>query len=151
MYDKGWITQIYKTYRGRFDPTVSKAHLKLIFFFFASFGYLHSSYYPYCSLYARNEAQIPSFCTNMRMPWALSSSLLLVVFTNIPSLSRKELGLASLLCRIPIRPFQPTAKASLKPKQGSQTHLRTDGIYTKDGSMTEWSVEIIYLITTTVF
>lgn len=59
-------------------------------------------------------------CTNMRMPWALSRSLLLVEFTNIPSLSRKLLWLENLLCRIPILLFQPMPYVSLQRRK--QTH-----------------------------
>lgn len=57
--------------------------------------------------------QRPTF-TNMRMPWALSRSLLLVEFTNIPSWSRKLLWLGCLLCRTPILLLHPTPYVSLQ-------------------------------------
>lgn len=48
----------------------------------------------------------------VRIPWALSKSLLLAELANIPSLSSKEVLLDSLLWRIPVLPFQAKSNVS---------------------------------------
>lgn len=57
----------------------------------------------------------------MRMPWALSRSLLLVEFTNTPSSSSRE-PVDDMRPDLPLRPFQPTLKLSLMGHTQRHTH-----------------------------
>lgn len=102
------LNQTCQMYWGCFDPTGKHLQVYLAPWEF----YILAIYIPHtthAAHYAPGVKPRSPLGTDMRMPWALSSSLLLVALTNIPSLSRKVPGLPSLLCLIPIRPFQPTA------------------------------------------